>query len=66
MRAGDIVGAVSQIAGISAADIGIIDIQETCSYVEIHSEKGNLVLAALPSTKIKGKIYSSKQVPCCK
>lgn len=66
MRAGDIVGAVSQIAGISATDIGIIDIQEACSYVEIHGEKGNLVLAALPSTKIKGKIYSSKQVPCCK
>lgn len=64
MRPGDIVGAVTQIAGISAADIGIIDIQETCSYVEIHGEKGSLVLAALPSTKIKGKIYSSKQVPC--
>lgn len=64
MRPGDILGAITNISGISAADIGIIDIQDTCSYVEIIGENGRRVLAALPDTKIKGKIYTSKQVAC--
>lgn len=64
MRPGDILGAITSMAGITAADIGIIDIQDTCSYVEIHGEKGRMVLEALPATKIKGKIYSSRLVPC--
>jgi hypothetical protein len=62
MRPGDIVGAVTAIAGITAADIGIIDIQDTCSYVEILGNKGDLVLAALLQAKIKGKVYTVRQV----
>ena len=62
IAAGDIVGAVTAIAGVSAADIGIIDIQETCSYVEILGDKGDLVLENLSRAKIKGKMYTIRQV----
>ncbi len=62
MRPGDILGAISHIDGISATDIGIIDVQDTCSYVEILGDQGNLVLDALQITKIKGKIHTFKKV----
>ncbi|HWR45638.1 DEAD/DEAH box helicase [Sporomusa sp.] len=62
MRPGDILGAITNIAGVSAEDIGIIDVQETCSYVEILGGKGGLVMDALEATKIKGKIYTIKKV----
>lgn len=62
MRPGDILGAISSINGVAAADIGVIDVQATCSYVEILGEKGDVVLDALQHTKIKGKIYTAKKV----
>ncbi|WP_371362592.1 ATP-dependent RNA helicase DbpA [Sporomusa rhizae] len=62
MRPGDILGAITTIPGISGGDIGIIDIQDTCSYVEIHGNKGELVMEALGATKIKGKIHKIKEV----
>ncbi|MDF2874576.1 MAG: dbpA [Sporomusa sp.] len=62
MRPGDILGAITAIAGVSAGDIGIIDVQETCSYVEILDGKGPLVMDALQATKIKGRLYTTKQV----
>lgn len=55
IRPGDIVGAVSNIKGISSDDIGIIDIQDTYSYIDILNNKGNLVLKALENSTIKGK-----------
>jgi ATP-dependent RNA helicase DeaD len=62
MRPGDILGAISHIDGISTADIGIIDVQDTCSYVEIFGKKGDFVLDELQTTKIKGKIHTLKKV----
>lgn len=62
MRPGDILGAITNIAGVSAEDTGIIDIQDTCSYVEILGGKGNLVLEALRDTKIKGKARAVKKL----
>ncbi|WP_094606405.1 ATP-dependent RNA helicase DbpA [Sporomusa silvacetica DSM 10669] len=62
MRPGDILGAITNIAGVSAADTGIIDIQDTCSYVEILGGKGDLVMEALLHTKIKGKVHTIKKV----
>ena len=62
MRPGDILGAISSIAGVSGADIGIIDVQDTCSYVEILGDKGDLVMDGLRTTKIKGKLQSMKKV----
>jgi ATP-dependent RNA helicase DeaD len=62
MRPGDILGAITTIPGISGDDIGIIDVQDTCSYVEILGDKGHLVMEALWATKIKGKVHKIKEV----
>ena len=40
MRAVDIVGTICKIDGIGAEDIGIIDIRESLTYVEILNGKG--------------------------
>jgi Superfamily II DNA and RNA helicases len=55
IRPGDIVGAISQIEGITAEDIGIIDVQDSVSYVDILNGKGNKVVEALKNMTIKGK-----------
>ena len=56
MRAGDIVGAICSIEGMTAEDIGVIDIRESLTYVEILNQKGPLVLEELQSKEIKGKM----------
>ena len=38
------------------SDIGIIDIRDSLSYVEILNQKGNMVLEYLQTRPIKGKI----------
>lgn len=62
MRAADILGAIINMPGMSMDDIGIIDIQETCSYVEIFNKKGITVLEKLSTVKIKGKTFTAKKV----
>lgn len=56
MRAGDLVGAICSIPGVSMEDIGIIDIRDSKSQVEILNDKGGLVFAALQNKTIKGKV----------
>lgn len=55
IRAVDFVGTISNIEGVSAEDIGIIDIQDLGSYVEILNGKGSRVLKELKDKTIKGK-----------
>ena len=55
LRPGDFVGAISRVEGITAEDIGIIDVQDTVSYVDILNGKGNKVIEALKNSTIKGK-----------
>lgn len=55
IRAGDIVGAITAIQGITGDNIGIIDIQDNFSYIDILDGKGDAVLDALKNTTIKGK-----------
>jgi len=55
LRAGDIVGAICNIEGLSADDIGIIDVQDSVSYVDILNGKGKKVIAELKNMTIKGK-----------
>ena len=62
LRPGDILGAITAVPGITAADTGIIDIQDSCSYVELFHGKGPLVLEAMATTKIKGKLRSVRLV----
>lgn len=56
LRAGDLVGAICSIEGITVEDIGIIDIRDSLSYVEILNEKGQNVLEGLQTCPIKGKV----------
>ncbi len=56
MRAGDIVGAICSIKDVEIADIGIIDIRDSMSSVEILNHKGAYVLEHLQERPIKGKI----------
>lgn len=60
IRPGDILGAISNLPGIQGEDIGIIDIQDTCSYVEIHNNKVDAVAKALSTSKVKGKTITVK------
>ncbi|HCW54851.1 MAG TPA: RNA helicase [Clostridium sp.] len=55
IRPGDIVGAITKVNGVSGTDIGIIDVQDNGSYVEILNGKGISVLKALKDMTIKGK-----------
>lgn len=57
MRPGDIVGSITSIEGITSDDIGIIDISDNFSYVDILNDKGTLVITALKQMKIKGKTH---------
>ncbi|MFS0783998.1 DEAD/DEAH box helicase [Bacillus sp. 1P06AnD] len=55
VRAVDFVGTICSIPSVTAEDIGIITIQDTCSYVEIMNGKGQHVLQEMKQRKIKGK-----------
>lgn len=56
MRPVDIVGTLCNIQGMTAADIGIINIVDVSTFVEILNNKGELVLRALQNTPVKGRI----------
>lgn len=56
MRTADIVGTICAVDGITAEDIGVIDIRESLTYVEILNRKGPLVLERLQTKPIKGKV----------
>ncbi len=55
IRAGDIVGAICKIEGVTSEDIGIIDVQDAVSYVDILNGKGKKVIDELKNMTIKGK-----------
>ncbi|MCC3358509.1 DEAD/DEAH box helicase [Bacillus sp. REN16] len=55
LRVVDFVGTIAKIPGVTAEDIGIITIQENATYVDILNGKGQVVLAAMKHTTIKGK-----------
>ena len=56
MRAGDVVGAICAIDGIIADDIGVIDVRDSITYVEILNGKGDTVYEMLQKKPIKGKL----------
>jgi len=56
IRTVDIVGTICSIPQIDADDIGIIDIRDSISYVEILNHKGDIVFDALQTKTIKGKL----------
>lgn len=56
MRPVDIVGAISNLEGVTADDIGIINVQDVSTFVEILNNKGPTVLKQLQTTPIKGRL----------
>ena len=55
IRPGDLVGAITNEAGIEGHSIGAIEIGDRFSLVEVAEELADEVIAALRATKIKGK-----------
>lgn len=62
MRPVDIVGTLCNIKGMSAADIGIINVQDISTFVEILNNKGEMVFRALQDTPIKGRLRKVSKV----
>lgn len=56
MRPVDVVGTLCNIEGITADDIGIINIIDVSTFVEILNGKGEMVYNALQDRPIKGRI----------
>ncbi len=56
MRPVDIVGTLCNLPGMTAQDIGIINILDVSTFVEILNNKGEEVLKALQTTPIKGRL----------
>ncbi len=62
MRAVDIVGTLCNLDGIDPSDVGIIEIRDVSTFVEILNNKGDLVLAKLRETPIKGRLRKVNKV----
>ena len=56
MRPVDIVGTLCRIKGMTAEDIGIINVVDVSTFVEILNSKGELVFQELQKTPIKGRL----------
>lgn len=61
MRPADVVGAICAIDGLTQEDIGVIDVRESLTYVEILNGKGKTVLQALQKKSVKGKLRTVKK-----
>ncbi|MEK8088515.1 DEAD/DEAH box helicase [Thermithiobacillus plumbiphilus] len=55
LRPGDLVGAISNEAGISGRSIGAIDILDRTAFVEVPNAEADNVINALRQTKLRGK-----------
>ena len=58
IRAGDVVGALCNLDGIDQQDIGVIDIRDRFTYVEIFNHKGDKVVKQLNGMTIKNKVVN--------
>ncbi|QVK19580.1 DbpA RNA binding domain-containing protein [Mycoplasmatota bacterium] len=55
MRPADVVGTLCNIEGITPDDIGIINVQDISTFVEILNNKGEMVYQDLQTRNIKGR-----------
>lgn len=62
MRPVDVVGTLCSIEGITADDIGVINIADVSTFVEVLNNKGDMVLKALKDKPVKGKVRKVKRV----
>lgn len=56
LRPVDVVGTLCSIEGMTAEDIGIINVLDVSTFVEILNNKGEMVYRALQSKPIKGRL----------
>ncbi|MFI3213590.1 MAG: DEAD/DEAH box helicase [Eubacteriales bacterium] len=56
IRPADIVGALCNLNQMSQEDIGVIDVRDSITYVEIFNGKGDIVYRQLQKKPIKGKL----------
>lgn len=61
IRVIDIVGAFNNIEGISNEDIGVINVEDLCSYVDILNHKGEKILKNYKQINIKKKVVKIKK-----
>ncbi|MEF9991373.1 MAG: DEAD/DEAH box helicase [Romboutsia sp.] len=61
IRVIDIVGAFSNIEGITGEDIGVIDVQDLCSYIDILNNKGDIILRKHKEISIKKKMVKVRK-----
>lgn len=62
MRPVDIVGTLCSIEGVTSQDIGIINIVDISTFVEILNDKGELVYRELQKKPIKGRLRKVSKV----
>ncbi len=62
MRAMDIVGTLCSIEGMTKEDIGIINIDDISTFVEILNDKGEIVFQELQNKPIKGRLRTVSKV----
>jgi ATP-dependent RNA helicase DeaD len=57
---GDVVGAILGETGLPAKSVGVIDLRERHTFVDVASETANAILAKLNRTQIKGRKVKMK------
>ena len=62
MRPVDIVGTLCSIEGVTSQDIGIINIVDVSTFVEVLNDKGELVYRELQKKPIKGRLRKVSKV----
>ncbi len=55
IRTLDIIGAFTSIEGVQQADIGVVEVLQKISYVEIFNRKANIIVEAMKHKTIKKK-----------
>jgi len=60
LRPGDILGALTKDAGLSAQDIGKIDVFDFCTYVAVRRSLGKKALQHFQQGKIKGRKFRAR------
>jgi ATP-dependent RNA helicase DeaD len=60
LAAGDVVGAILGETGLPAKTVGVIDLRERHSFVDVASESTHVILARLNRAQIKGRKVKMK------
>jgi ATP-dependent RNA helicase DeaD len=61
IRVIDIVGAFSNLPGINNEDIGVVEVQDLCSYVDILNYKGEELVKKYKEISIKKKMIKLRK-----